>query len=102
MLTRIWEFLLPRLKGNPSWDFLAQGWHCTMGAFLVLWFFVMWGKVGAILAAVAVYCYLIPKEFWWDLKYEEGQSIGIGFKDIAYWTAGILIAFLTLYWKGAL
>lgn len=85
-----------------SATFLAQGWHATAGALLVVWSFVLLGTMWALVVTLGIYLYLIPKEFWWDLKYEKDQTVVIGLQDIGYWSGGVALAWLSLWIFGRL
>lgn len=88
-----------RVQMTPTRDQIAQIAHFLTGALLVLLVPALWPNVrhGWIFGGVALTLWVPPKEFWYDLRYEKGETVATSSRDTLFYALGALAAIVALW-----
>ena len=85
------------MKWSPSVEFLAQMTH-LLGGLCFAWGSALWLGRPWIGCAVCL-AWAVPKELWWDVKYEPDTYAG-GLVDLAFYALGAALGTgLTYLWR---
>jgi len=72
--------------------FIAFNAHCWFAAFMVSW--LVNAGVNPVIVAIGAALLAWIKEFWYDMRYEPGQTIEDSALDFVGYSAGIIIGMI--------